>query len=121
MDKDQEKIAGGNGGLATACGPSPGPGCSTFFRTKYRIVKDGYLGYEAQFKRWWFPFWMQCDFCNTSGTVEQARKICDLHSRCGVVEEYQPNPGADRTRHLVTGTVQPFVLPPDSKNQSERK
>ena len=74
-----------------ACGPSPGPGCSAFFRTKYRIVKDGYLGYEAQFKRWWFPFWMQCDFCNTSGTVEQARKICDLHSRCGVVEEYQPN------------------------------
>ena len=90
MDKDQDKIAGGNGGLATACGPSPGHGCSAFFRTKYRIVKDGYLGYEAQFKRWWFPFWMQCDFCNTSGTVEQARKICDLHSRCGVVEEYQP-------------------------------
>ena len=27
MDKDQDKIAGGNGGLATACGPSPGPGC----------------------------------------------------------------------------------------------
>ena len=90
-----------------ACGPSPGPGCSAFFRTKYRIVKDGYLGYEAQFKRWWFPFWMQCDFCNTSGTVEQARKICDLHSRCGVVEEYQPNPTGQPPPRLGGGSVAP--------------
>ena len=74
----------------------PAKRCSAFFRTKYRIVKDGYAGYEAQFKRWWFPVWMQCGFCNTSGTVEQARKICDLHSRGGVVEEYLPNPTADR-------------------------
>lgn len=64
---------------------------SAFFRTKYRIVKDGYAGYEAQFKRWWFPVWMQCGFCNTSGTVEMARKICDLHAHGGVVEEYLPN------------------------------
>ena len=34
MDKDQDKIAGGNGGLATACGPSPGPGCSQLMKPK---------------------------------------------------------------------------------------
>lgn len=27
------------------------------FKTKYRIIKDNYLGYEAQYKKWWMPFW----------------------------------------------------------------
>jgi len=33
------------------------------------------------------------------------------------------NPGADRTRHLVTGTVQPFVQPSESdlKKQNNRR
>lgn len=29
------------------------------FKTCYRIVKDSYLGYEVQYKKWWFPFWIQ--------------------------------------------------------------
>jgi hypothetical protein len=89
-------------GTAQAVGRSGRTGCSAFFRTKYRIVKDGYAGYEAQFKRWWSPVWMQCGFCNTSGTVEMARKICDLHTRGGVVEEYLPNPSFQGTPHETT-------------------
>lgn len=30
MEKDQEKMASENHGDAATCGPSPGPGCSTF-------------------------------------------------------------------------------------------
>ena len=41
-------------------------------------------------------------------------------TRCGK-EVHPSNPGCDRTRHLVAGTVHNFVLPPDSENQSEGK
>lgn len=44
------------------------------FKNKYRIVKDSYLGYEAQVKRWWFPFyWVQMGFTNTHRTIEDAK------------------------------------------------
>jgi hypothetical protein len=39
---------------------------------KYRIVKDGFAGYEAQVWRWWFPFWTQIGFTNTHSTIEGA-------------------------------------------------
>jgi len=39
---------------------------------RYRIVKDGYLGYECQIWRLWFPFWCQMDFCNTHRNIETA-------------------------------------------------
>ena len=39
---------------------------------KYRIVKDGYLGFEAQVWRWWWPFWTQMNFTNTHLTIEKA-------------------------------------------------
>ena len=32
---------------------------------RYRVVRDCWLGYQAQFKAWWCPFWLQC--CTTSG------------------------------------------------------
>jgi hypothetical protein len=28
---------------------------------QYRVVRDAYLGYEVQCRRWWWPFWVQCD------------------------------------------------------------
>ena len=56
--------------------------------TRYRVVRDRWLGYEAQFKvAWWFPLWLQC--CPTSGgwgftsnsskTLEQAFQVCADH------------------------------------------
>lgn len=35
--------------------------CGSFqmFKTKWRVVMDGYCGYEVQFRYWWMPFYMQ--------------------------------------------------------------
>lgn len=51
-----------------------------FFKTKYRIVEDGYAGYEAQFKYWWMPFWKQIGWTNTSSSIERAERICKGHA-----------------------------------------
>lgn len=40
---------------------------------KYRIVKDGYLGYECQVWKLWFPFWVQMNCGNTHRTIEAAK------------------------------------------------
>ncbi len=45
---------------------------------KYRVIRDKYAGYEAQIKRWWFPFWLQISV-STSSTVEGAVKTCKNH------------------------------------------
>ncbi len=58
---------------------------------KYRIVTDEFLGYEAQFRPWWWPFWMQCFFVNTSPSVESSRKVVDKHRRGRIIEYYTPN------------------------------
>jgi len=51
--------------------------------TKYRIVRDKYLGYEVQSWSWWFPFWRPHDFCNTHPTLERAKeyivKLKEVH------------------------------------------
>ena len=55
--------------------------------TRYRVVRDRWLGYEAQFKPWWSPFWMECDrrggVCgtNTNETLEDARQLCADHAK----------------------------------------
>ena len=50
-------------------------------KTRYRIVKDGYCGYEAQYKKWWMPFYCQIGYVNTSSTIEKARQIIDRHRK----------------------------------------
>lgn len=50
-----------------------------FFKTKYRIVSDNFAGFEAQFKVWWFPFWLQCFGVNTRSTLESAIEVCKRH------------------------------------------
>lgn len=42
------------------------------FKTRYRIVKDRYCGYEVQQWCWWWPVWTTCAFSNTHTTVERA-------------------------------------------------
>ena len=56
------------------------------FRTRYRIVTDRYCGYEAQFRPWWCPVWLQIGFSNTHSSVEAARRFIDGSK--GTVVEY---------------------------------
>ena len=58
-------------------------------KTRYRIVKDNYCGYEVQVWRWYFPFWKQLGFCNTHPSVEKARQYIEGLSN-QVVEYYTP-------------------------------
>ena len=55
---------------------------------RYRIVKDGYLGYEVQCWRVWLPVWMQCGFpgANTHRTVEAAEHYARNGKSNGVVK-----------------------------------
>lgn len=61
----------------------------SIFRTRYRIVTDNYSGYEAQFRRWWMPFYVQCFFCNTSTNVDRARELIKRHAQ-SVIEVIDP-------------------------------
>jgi hypothetical protein len=61
---------------------------------KYRIVRDRYQGFEAQFRPRWCLLWRQCFGINTSPSVELARQVADKHDRGNpprLVEHYQPN------------------------------
>lgn len=53
----------------------------SFFKTKYRVVTDNYLGYEAQYKPWFLPFWQQLDGINTHPTIEKALEMCKAFKR----------------------------------------
>ena len=55
---------------------------------RYRIVRDNYRGFEAQFKRNWLTPWRQCFGCNTHNTLREAQLCCDLHAH----GEYTPKP-----------------------------
>lgn len=57
-------------------------------KNRYRIVTDKYLGYEAQIRRWWFPFWTQLHdergVCtNTHRSVASAEALIALHKAGG--------------------------------------
>jgi hypothetical protein len=63
-------------------------------KTKYRIVTDKYLGYEAQVWRWYWPFWSQMSV-NTHKTIEKARGYIDENAvgyKTVVVDYYIPKP-----------------------------
>jgi hypothetical protein len=61
------------------CFPVPSS-LSTWWR-RYRVVRDGYAGYEAQVWRIWLPIWLQIGFTNTSPSIERAVKICEDHAQ----------------------------------------
>ena len=57
-------------------------------KNSYRIVRDCALGFEVQFKRWWYPFcWDECDCngrsLNTWATVEEAEAFALQHATVG--------------------------------------
>ena len=53
----------------------------------YRVVRDNYGGYEAQYRPRWCPFWLQCSHehggrgINTSVSLRQAEQLCAAHRR----------------------------------------
>ena len=55
--------------------------------TRYRVARDQWLGYEAQFKPWWSPLWKPCERdgggveCNSNHTIESARQLCANHAK----------------------------------------
>ena len=52
------------------------------FKNRYRIVRDRFLGYETQVKKWWFPFmWFQCYGTNSHPTREMARECAETHKK----------------------------------------
>lgn len=46
-------------------------------RKRYRIVRDGYLGYEVQVWRWYWPFWVQ-PYTNTHSSIERAEIMIEF-------------------------------------------
>lgn len=53
------------------------------FKTRYRIVRNEY-GYDAQYRKWWNPFWLPCmsgkdEFTRSQFTFADAQKLCDAH------------------------------------------
>ena len=55
--------------------------------TRYRVVRDQYLGFTAEYRPWWSLVWMECDLeygikgTNTSVTLEDASRICANHAK----------------------------------------
>lgn len=52
--------------------------------TKYRIVTDKWLGFAAQYRPWWCPFWIQCGHSggigfNTSESAFRAKRLIESH------------------------------------------
>lgn len=51
------------------------------FRTRYRIVTDTYLGYEVQYRVWFWPWYIQCSKnghgINTFPSLEKAKVFMD--------------------------------------------
>lgn len=58
---------------------------SQLFRTRYRIVRDRWLGYEVQFRWWWMPFYVQ-GRTNTHVSVRQAEEYVEFLRKGPVVK-----------------------------------
>jgi len=48
-------------------------------KKRYRIIFDRYSGYEAQWRHWWSPIWIQCFRINTSTSIDRAKKVVQRH------------------------------------------
>lgn len=60
------------------------------FRTRFRIVRDNYAGYAAEFRWWWMPFYMEVNGINTFRTPELAEDLINKHRRNGkIVKQVQ--------------------------------
>ena len=55
------------------------------FRTRYRICKDNYAGYEVQYRLWWLPYYIAPE-SNTFARLEDAERFIEGYSRIVVKE-----------------------------------
>lgn len=63
----------------------------SLFRREYRIVTDGYAGYEVQHRYPLWPFWMQTGFINTWATLDRAKLfMLDQYAKKVVWKEGDP-------------------------------
>lgn len=57
--------------------------------TQYRIVTDKFLGFEVQYKVWWWPFWIQCSNTNTHCTVVGAERFALAHADARKIKKFK--------------------------------
>jgi hypothetical protein len=57
-----------------------------FFRTRYRIVRDRWAGYEVQWRYWWMPFYVQ-GAINTHSSLAGARLYLERIKRTALHHE----------------------------------
>lgn len=52
-----------------------------FFKTRYRVVVNSLYKeyYQAEFRKWWMPFYVQCFIGNTAFSVDDAIEIIKKH------------------------------------------
>ena len=61
-------------------------------KRRYRIVRDNFLGFEVQYKVWWWPFWMQAGSrggrgTNTRPSIESADFFARFHANGCVIKD----------------------------------
>lgn len=49
----------------------------SIFRTRVRIIRDAKCRYTVQFRYWFSPVWMECDFINAHISIEEAEKYAN--------------------------------------------
>ena len=57
-----------------------------FFKTRYRIVRDRYAGYEVQWRYWWMPFYVQ-GATNTHCSLASAQRYIERIKRTVLYQE----------------------------------
>lgn len=60
-----------------------------FFKPRWAIIGDTYLGYQVYYKPWYFPFWMQHGFTNTHRSIEKAEEYIELNVS-KIIKEVDP-------------------------------
>jgi len=51
----------------------------SFFRTRYRIIRDKEGWYIAKFRPWWCPIWISCYIVNLNSSLDEAEALADRH------------------------------------------
>jgi hypothetical protein len=71
----------------------------SIFETRWRIVRDDYLGFEVQCRPWFCPIWFQ-PRVNTSHTIEIAEAVAE-RMRAGTVVKALPPIKRERVGNVV--------------------
>lgn len=80
---------------------------------EFRIVRDGFAGYEVQARRWWFPVWIQCGGTNTHKTLEDAEAFAVEFAKIGRCIKYLgrlPSNALAQGREPLCGEASPGAM-----------